>query len=55
MTSLEQLRLAELSGEKGNENGHKKVIGLYFTLATKVKNGQNPNISDFSFQLKIIL
>ena len=41
VTSLEQLSLAEFSGEltrtKVYENGHKKVLGIWFDLVLKVK------------------
>ena len=41
VTSLEQLSVVEISGEQTRpqvyENGHKKVIGIWFDLALKVK------------------
>ena len=41
MTSLEQLSVAEFSGEytkpKVYENGHKKVLGIWLDLVLKVK------------------
>jgi hypothetical protein len=41
VTSLEQLSIAELNGEKTNpkvyENSHKKVFGSWFDLVLKVK------------------
>jgi hypothetical protein len=41
VTSLEQLSLAEFSGEKARpkvyENGHKNVPGIWFNSVTKVK------------------
>ena len=41
MTSLEQLSLAEFSGEqtrpKVYENGHKKLLGIWLDLVLKVK------------------
>ena len=41
VTSVEQLRLAEFSGEqtrpKVYENGHKKVLGVWLDLVLKVK------------------
>ena len=41
MTSLEQLSVAEFSGEqtrpKVYENGHKKVLGIWLDLVLRVK------------------
>ena len=47
VTSLEQLSLAEFSGEyarpKINENEHKKVPGIWFNSVMKVKICKNQN------------
>ena len=41
MTSLDQLSVAEFSGEQTNskvyEKGHEKVLGIWFDLVLKVK------------------
>ena len=37
VTSLEQLSVAEFSGEETNENGHKIFLAFWFDLVSNVK------------------